>query len=52
MTDDNLNIDNCRVEKRKLMDPLEVLKEKYLRPSPGFLFHPQVCPELKFRIVQ
>ncbi|KAM9315581.1 histone-lysine N-methyltransferase MECOM [Gastrophryne carolinensis] len=30
-----------RVEKRKLMDPLEVLKEKYLRPSPGFLFHPQ-----------
>ncbi|CAJ0944664.1 unnamed protein product, partial [Ranitomeya imitator] len=41
MTDDNLNIDNCRVEKRKLMDPLEVLKEKYLRPSPGFLFHPQ-----------
>ncbi|XP_069831339.1 histone-lysine N-methyltransferase MECOM isoform X1 [Dendropsophus ebraccatus] len=41
MTDDNLSIDNCRVEKRKLMDPLEVLKEKYLRPSPGFLFHPQ-----------
>ncbi|KAM4693608.1 histone-lysine N-methyltransferase MECOM isoform 2-T2 [Discoglossus pictus] len=38
---DNLNIYDCRVEKRKLMDPLEVLKEKYLRPSPGFLFHPQ-----------
>ncbi|XP_041261776.1 histone-lysine N-methyltransferase MECOM isoform X5 [Onychostruthus taczanowskii] len=31
-----------RVEKRKLTDPLEALKEKYLRPSPGFLFHPQV----------
>ncbi|XP_066181809.1 histone-lysine N-methyltransferase MECOM isoform X7 [Sylvia atricapilla] len=31
-----------RVEKRKLSDPLEALKEKYLRPSPGFLFHPQV----------
>ncbi|XP_077344145.1 histone-lysine N-methyltransferase MECOM isoform X5 [Lithobates pipiens] len=30
-----------RVEKRKLLDPLEILKEKYLRPSPGFLFHPQ-----------
>ncbi|XP_053455742.1 histone-lysine N-methyltransferase MECOM isoform X11 [Nycticebus coucang] len=30
-----------RVEKRKLSDPLEALKEKYLRPSPGFLFHPQ-----------
>ncbi|XP_045858426.1 histone-lysine N-methyltransferase MECOM isoform X8 [Meles meles] len=30
-----------RVEKRKLTDPLEALKEKYLRPSPGFLFHPQ-----------
>ncbi|XP_028587346.2 histone-lysine N-methyltransferase MECOM isoform X16 [Podarcis muralis] len=29
------------VEKRKLTDPLEALKEKYLRPSPGFLFHPQ-----------
>uniref|UniRef100_G1KRE9 MDS1 and EVI1 complex locus n=1 Tax=Anolis carolinensis TaxID=28377 RepID=G1KRE9_ANOCA len=29
------------VEKRKLSDPLEALKEKYLRPSPGFLFHPQ-----------
>ncbi|XP_053314481.1 histone-lysine N-methyltransferase MECOM isoform X1 [Spea bombifrons] len=41
MTFHNLNIYDCRVEKRKLMDPLEVLKEKYLRPSPGFLFHPQ-----------
>ncbi|KAM8953493.1 histone-lysine N-methyltransferase MECOM isoform 3-T3 [Pelodytes ibericus] len=41
ITFDNLNIYDCRVEKRKLMDPLEVLKEKYLRPSPGFLFHPQ-----------
>lgn len=30
-----------RVEKRKLSDPLELLKEKYLRPPPGFLFHPQ-----------
>ncbi|KAK4819393.1 hypothetical protein QYF61_003664 [Mycteria americana] len=30
-----------KVEKRKLTDPLEALKEKYLRPSPGFLFHPQ-----------
>ncbi|XP_068137069.1 histone-lysine N-methyltransferase MECOM isoform X2 [Hyperolius riggenbachi] len=30
-----------RVEKRKLLDPLEILKEKYLRPPPGFLFHPQ-----------
>lgn len=36
----NFNI--YRVEKRKLTDPLEALKEKYLRPSPGFLFHPQV----------
>ncbi|XP_070609698.1 histone-lysine N-methyltransferase MECOM isoform X9 [Erythrolamprus reginae] len=32
---------NQGVEKRKLTDPLEALKEKYLRPSPGFLFHPQ-----------
>ncbi|XP_040842325.1 histone-lysine N-methyltransferase MECOM isoform X4 [Ochotona curzoniae] len=31
-----------RVEKRKLTDPLEALKEKYLRPAPGFLFHPQM----------
>lgn len=36
------NFDIYRVEKRKLTDPLEALKEKYLRPSPGFLFHPQV----------
>ncbi|XP_077204593.1 histone-lysine N-methyltransferase MECOM isoform X13 [Paroedura picta] len=28
------------VEKRKLTDPLEALKEKYLRPTAGFLFHP------------
>ncbi|XP_063772269.1 histone-lysine N-methyltransferase MECOM isoform X2 [Pseudophryne corroboree] len=41
ITFDNFNICNRRVEKRKLMDPLEILKEKYLRPSPGFLFHPQ-----------
>ncbi|XP_075058193.1 histone-lysine N-methyltransferase MECOM isoform X2 [Mixophyes fleayi] len=41
ITFDNFNIYNRRVEKRKLMDPLEILKEKYLRPSPGFLFHPQ-----------
>ncbi|XP_028663290.2 histone-lysine N-methyltransferase PRDM16 isoform X4 [Erpetoichthys calabaricus] len=30
-----------RVEKRKLMDPIGALKEKYLRPSP-LLFHPQM----------
>ncbi|XP_046727200.1 histone-lysine N-methyltransferase PRDM16 isoform X3 [Silurus meridionalis] len=30
-----------RVEKRKLIDPVGALKEKYLRPSP-LLFHPQV----------
>uniref|UniRef100_H0VJB2 PR/SET domain 16 n=1 Tax=Cavia porcellus TaxID=10141 RepID=H0VJB2_CAVPO len=30
-----------RVEKRKVMDPVGVLKEKYLRPSP-LLFHPQM----------
>ncbi|XP_039615536.1 histone-lysine N-methyltransferase MECOM isoform X4 [Polypterus senegalus] len=30
-----------RVEKRKLNDPFEALKEKYMRPPPGFLFHPQ-----------
>ncbi|XP_066546862.1 histone-lysine N-methyltransferase PRDM16 isoform X3 [Amia ocellicauda] len=30
-----------RVEKRKLMDPVGALKEKYLRPSP-LLFHPQM----------
>ncbi|KAJ8264942.1 hypothetical protein COCON_G00140410 [Conger conger] len=29
-----------RVEKRKLIDPVGALKEKYLRPSP-LLFHPQ-----------
>ncbi|MGH0163038.1 UNVERIFIED_CONTAM: hypothetical protein FKN15_044232 [Acipenser sinensis] len=33
-----------RVEKRKLMDPVGALKEKYLRPSP-LLFHPQVLWE-------
>ncbi|KAM9007189.1 histone-lysine N-methyltransferase MECOM isoform 7-T8 [Ara ararauna] len=38
-----------RVEKRKLTDPLEALKEKYLRPSPGFLFHPQFqLPDQRF----
>ncbi|XP_058160582.1 histone-lysine N-methyltransferase PRDM16 isoform X2 [Dasypus novemcinctus] len=30
-----------RVEKRKVADPVAVLKEKYLRPSP-LLFHPQM----------
>ncbi|XP_069893266.1 histone-lysine N-methyltransferase PRDM16 isoform X2 [Dipodomys merriami] len=30
-----------RVEKRKVTDPMGVLKEKYLRPSP-LLFHPQM----------
>ncbi|XP_077079854.1 histone-lysine N-methyltransferase PRDM16 isoform X6 [Siphateles boraxobius] len=30
-----------RVEKRKLLDPVGALKEKYLRPAP-LLFHPQV----------
>ncbi|XP_006539236.1 histone-lysine N-methyltransferase PRDM16 isoform X3 [Mus musculus] len=30
-----------RVEKRKVADPVGVLKEKYLRPSP-LLFHPQM----------
>ncbi|XP_060098447.1 histone-lysine N-methyltransferase MECOM isoform X3 [Heteronotia binoei] len=30
------------VEKRKLTDPLEALKEKYLRPTAGFLFHPHM----------
>ncbi|MGH0159992.1 UNVERIFIED_CONTAM: hypothetical protein FKN15_061830 [Acipenser sinensis] len=31
-----------RVEKRKLNDPFEALKVKYMRPTPGFLFHPQM----------
>uniref|UniRef100_A0A8C1Y9Q9 MDS1 and EVI1 complex locus n=1 Tax=Cyprinus carpio TaxID=7962 RepID=A0A8C1Y9Q9_CYPCA len=31
-----------RVEKRKMNDPFEVLKDKYMRPTPGFLFHPQM----------
>uniref|UniRef100_UPI00398F6FCD histone-lysine N-methyltransferase MECOM isoform X2 n=1 Tax=Pristiophorus japonicus TaxID=55135 RepID=UPI00398F6FCD len=31
-----------RVEKRKLSDPVEALKEKYMKPAPGFLFHPQM----------
>ncbi|XP_046280724.1 histone-lysine N-methyltransferase PRDM16 isoform X2 [Marmota monax] len=31
-----------RVEKRKVTDPVGVLKEKYLRPSP-LLFHPQMA---------
>eukprot|EP00062_Callorhinchus_milii_P000174 gi/632933978/ref/XP_007895191.1/ PREDICTED: MDS1 and EVI1 complex locus protein EVI1 isoform X2 [Callorhinchus milii] len=30
-----------RVEKRKLSDPVEALKQKYMKPAPGFLFHPQ-----------
>ncbi|XP_056468147.1 histone-lysine N-methyltransferase MECOM isoform X5 [Gadus chalcogrammus] len=31
-----------RVEKRKMADPFEALKDKYMRPAPGFLFHPQM----------
>ncbi|XP_064830693.1 histone-lysine N-methyltransferase MECOM-like isoform X14 [Oncorhynchus masou masou] len=31
-----------RVEKRKMNDPFEALKDKYMRPTPGFLFHPQM----------
>ncbi|XP_032887890.1 histone-lysine N-methyltransferase MECOM isoform X8 [Amblyraja radiata] len=31
-----------RVEKRKLADPVEGLKEKYMKPAPSFLFHPQM----------
>ncbi|KAK1785821.1 hypothetical protein P4O66_003196 [Electrophorus voltai] len=31
-----------RVEKRKASDPFEALKEKYMRPAPAFLLHPQV----------
>lgn len=27
-------------------DPFEALKDKYMRPAPGFLFHPQVGPVL------
>ncbi|MFT7804545.1 PR domain zinc finger protein 16 isoform X3 [Arapaima gigas] len=34
-----------RVEKRKMIDPVGALKEKYLRPSP-LLFHPQVRQQL------
>ncbi|XP_061637364.1 histone-lysine N-methyltransferase MECOM isoform X3 [Phyllopteryx taeniolatus] len=30
-----------RVEKRRMSDPFETLKDKYMRPAPGFLFHPQ-----------
>uniref|UniRef100_A0A8C6NU74 MDS1 and EVI1 complex locus n=1 Tax=Nothobranchius furzeri TaxID=105023 RepID=A0A8C6NU74_NOTFU len=30
-----------RVEKRRMSDPFEALKDKYMRPAPGFLFHPQ-----------
>nr|XP_032824001.1 MDS1 and EVI1 complex locus protein EVI1-A-like [Petromyzon marinus] len=30
-----------RVEKRRQMEPMESLKEKYLRPSPNLLLHPQ-----------
>lgn len=25
-----------------MSDPFETLKDKYMRPAPGFLFHPQV----------
>ncbi|XP_061575128.1 histone-lysine N-methyltransferase MECOM isoform X7 [Cololabis saira] len=31
-----------RVEKRRMNDPFETLKDKYMRPTPGFLFHPQM----------
>uniref|UniRef100_A0A4W4FGV9 C2H2-type domain-containing protein n=1 Tax=Electrophorus electricus TaxID=8005 RepID=A0A4W4FGV9_ELEEL len=31
-----------RVEKRKASDPFEALKEKYMRPAPAFLLHPQM----------
>uniref|UniRef100_A0A8C4GE61 MDS1 and EVI1 complex locus n=1 Tax=Dicentrarchus labrax TaxID=13489 RepID=A0A8C4GE61_DICLA len=30
-----------RVEKRRMSDPFETLKDKYMRPAPGFIFHPQ-----------
>ncbi|KAM8853555.1 histone-lysine N-methyltransferase MECOM isoform 2-T2 [Synchiropus picturatus] len=30
-----------RVEKRRMSHPFESLKDKYMRPGPGFLFHPQ-----------
>ncbi|KAM9813191.1 MDS1 and EVI1 complex locus protein EVI1-A isoform 6-T6 [Syngnathus typhle] len=30
-----------RVEKGRMSDPFETLKDKYMRPAPGFLFHPQ-----------
>ncbi|KAM9318650.1 MDS1 and EVI1 complex locus protein EVI1-A [Pholidichthys leucotaenia] len=30
-----------RVEKRRMSDPFESLKDKYMRPNPSFLFHPQ-----------
>ncbi|XP_067362924.1 histone-lysine N-methyltransferase MECOM isoform X4 [Channa argus] len=32
-----------RVEKRRMSDPFETLKDKYMRQAPGFLFHPQFC---------
>lgn len=28
-----------------MSDPFETLKDKYMRPGPGFLFHPQVGSE-------
>uniref|UniRef100_A0A3P8UQK5 MDS1 and EVI1 complex locus n=1 Tax=Cynoglossus semilaevis TaxID=244447 RepID=A0A3P8UQK5_CYNSE len=31
-----------RVEKRRMSDPFETLKDKCMRPGPGFLFHPQM----------
>lgn len=37
---------SSRVEKRKVPDPVGVLKEKFLRPPP-LLFHPQVRPRLR-----
>lgn len=29
-----------------MSDPFETLKDKYMRPAPGFLFHPQVSSDL------
>uniref|UniRef100_A0A674NSE8 MDS1 and EVI1 complex locus n=2 Tax=Takifugu rubripes TaxID=31033 RepID=A0A674NSE8_TAKRU len=31
-----------RVEKRRMSDPYEALKDKYMQPASGFLFHPQL----------
>lgn len=39
-----------RVEKRRMSDPFETLKDKYLRQAPGFLFHPQVCSDCAINV--